>query len=227
MKTLIVIIVFFVCTALEVQSQTGYIFINGSKLKDSSKIGKSTLNKFIDTADISNHTGCLLQNEYIYQNLKNGKYYQYFRQDTNKVAFELNYENNKLTSFKSYWFNDTLRLTGQYIAGVAEGKWIGYYNNGKVIDIFIWTKGVHHEFYFYFVNGNLKRHSMELEINDGKYRLWETEDYYSNGQMKQKGQTKNGNKINTWIYYNKNGTVKEIKKYKKPCEFLGPADWKD
>ncbi len=202
-----------------------YKYISDTKPNPSlAKIGKSNLNKFIDTNEFTYQGGCILPNDYKTQNLQTGKYYQYFLQDTTKIAFELLYKDNKLTSFRSYWFNDSLKQTGQLVSGYNEGKWTGYYINGKVSEIFIWTQGIHHEFFFYFLNGNLKRHSKELDIDNGKYRLWETEDYYSNGQLKQKGQTKNGYKIKTWTYYNKDGSVIETKKHKKP-EWLGPADW--
>ena len=227
-RILILYLISLVSSILNVNGQApakqNYKYFSDTKSNLSlAKIEKSSLNKFIDTAEFTFQGGCILPNEYKTQNLKDGKHYQYFLQDTTKIAFELSFRDNMLITFKSYWFNDSLKQTGQIVGGLNEGKWTGYYRNGKISEIFIWTQGIHHEFFFYFPNGTLKRHSKELNIKNGKYRHWETEDYYSNGKLKQKGQTKNGYKIKIWTYYNQDGSIKETKKHKKP-EWLGPAD---
>lgn len=211
--------------SLNLLSQTinEYKYISDTSTNEGVKIGKSTLNKYLDTTDFVYQGGCILPNTYKSQNLKDGEYHQYFLQDTTRIAFKLTYKNRKLISFRSYWFNDTMKQTGQLSDGRNEGAWTGYYSSGTIREVFYWTNGIHHEFRFYHPNGNLMRHGKELEIGNNKYRLWEIEDYYANGHLKQRGQTKNGSKTETWTYYNENGTLRETKVHDQ-SEWLGPAD---
>jgi antitoxin component YwqK of YwqJK toxin-antitoxin module len=195
------------------QTTNNYTYIADTRAKEGVKIGKSTLNKYLDTTDFIYQGGCILPNSYKSQNLKDGKYYQYFLQDTAKIAFELTYQNRKLKSFRSFWFNDTLKQQGQLTDGMNEGVWRGYYRSGIIREVFYWTSGVHHEFIFYHPNGNPERHGKELEIGNGKYRLWEYVYYYENGQPSEKGQWKNYDKIGIWHYYNEDGTIRETKNH--------------
>jgi len=213
-KLVFLTIIMLLCI-VSVQSQSQeYMYISNVQPLSSIKIEGSDLNKYVDTSDFF-YKGSILPNDYIRQNLKNGTYYQYFLQDTTKIATKLIYRNKTLIEFKSYWFNDTLKHTVQFIAGYKDGKEIVYYQNGKINAIYIYMtgRGFYHEYFFYYSDGNLHRQGKELELGNGKYRLWETKDYYTNGQLKLKGQTKNGYKIGTWTYYNQDGTIKEVKEH--------------
>lgn len=206
------------CCIVPIHAQTlqkqNYKPLSEIKANPGVKIGDSELNKFIDTTDIIYILGTL-PNEYKRQNLSTGKYYQYFSDDTTKIAFELIYTHNYLTAFKSYWHNDTLRQKGQLVNGSEEGNWFHYHKNGKLGSKFIWSKGVHHEFWFYSDKGILRKHCREPDPTNEKERIWETEDYFANGNLMQTGQTRNGYKTKTWTYYNQDGSLKEIVKEEK------------
>ena len=59
----------------------------------------------------------------------------------------------------------------------------------------------------------VERGGLHYEVNSDKPFSGEVVSYYSNGQKEKEGTFKNGKEDGLWIYYNEDGTVKELKEY--------------
>jgi len=224
----IILLVIFCKLVCSQEKKSNYIFQNSTYQPDptTKKIKGTNINLLLDTTSLQYLT-MGVPNYYKNQKVKDGIYQMYFLQDTSKKALDLTFKNGYLVKFKKYWFNDSLKATGQLKYGLYQGVWKRYHSNGKVSSIFHYYNGWHREHSCYYKSGVLKRESKELEIDNKKYRLWETKDYYSNGQLAQVGLTKNGYKIKEWRYFNCDGSIKKIEKYKvKDGLWLGTATYK-
>jgi len=59
----------------------------------------------------------------------------------------------------------------------------------------------------------VERGGLHYEVNSDKPFSGEVVSYYSNGQKEKEGTFKDGKEDGLWIYYNEDGTVKELKEY--------------
>lgn len=83
-----------------------------------------------------------------------------------------------------FYPNKNKRLEGEYKKDQRNGRWIYYYENGK-----IWSEG-----------------SFTDDINDGQRTT-----YFENGQIRYQGSYKMGDRIGKWKFYNESGDlVKEM-----------------
>ena len=99
---------------------------------------------------------------------------------------------------------------GFFLNGKPEGKWLRYFDNGKI------------HIKYYYLNGK-KNGLWETYYKHGQLRVKETwingsrqgkfEYYYENGNLKIKGKYKNGKKEGSWEYYHPNGYIKERGNY--------------
>ena len=71
---------------------------------------------------------------------------------------------------------------GRLKDGMKEGKWVEYWNNGKLMRKGSYKKGV--------------------MVGEWKWR-----EYWHNGQLMRKGSYKNGMKVGEWVGYDYNGRV--------------------
>lgn len=96
------------------------------------------------------------------------------------------------------------------------GEDIRYYDNGQLksieryVGLTMMLRKVEGFQEEYYENGNLRiKAETKNNLYNGSY-----ETYYSNGQLYEKGQCKKGEKIGDWKIYLESGELKEIKKYK-------------
>ena len=136
---------------------------------------------------------------------------------------------------------------GKIRKGIKVGKWIGYYENGKlkyksnykngkregeylIYQVYedgkIWVKGNFKdgkgegEFLTYYVNGQLE---YKRNFKDGKLENKVAFSYYENGQLRRKENYKDGKKNGEWLWYFDNGQLKYKTNYKdgkKDGEYL-------
>ena len=142
-----------------------------------------------------------------------------FGQTKNVVQIST-YENGNIKEEKVYkdtsgWIYRYYREDGQLRK--VKGKYIyqRYHENGKLFE-----EGNYHH-----LTGNesglWKRYSQSGQLSklvnyhlDGKVgKVGKYEEYYENGQLREKGNYKDGNKDGLWIRFYKNGNIKERKVY--------------
>ena len=120
----------------------------------------------------------------------------------------------------SYWDNDTLQISGDYINGLQNGQWIWHYPNGAIQIIENFSEGVHEgEFTLYYLTGQV--------LNKGIYKngkqvgVWN--DWYPDGVNEQQETRVNGLRDGEYKYWHTNGQLSQFGNYK-----LGKQDglWK-
>jgi antitoxin component YwqK of YwqJK toxin-antitoxin module len=99
---------------------------------------------------------------------------------------------------KEYYGDGALKAKGLEIAGLKEGKWTFYYENGRVF------REIH------FQNG----------IENGEWKMWYENDELYISQLKKSGKTDG-----EWKEYYENGNIKEIGEYQNNEYF--PIDFWD
>jgi antitoxin component YwqK of YwqJK toxin-antitoxin module len=109
------------------------------------------------------------------------------------------------SSFKSFYPNGKLKLSGQYKNKVKEGLWQMYFENGNMK----WAGYYQHDkpsgiWQHYHENGLISSNgAMEAGRQTG---IWQY--FYENGALKNTGLLKNGLKYGEWIYYHEDGSKK-------------------
>jgi len=97
-------------------------------------------------------------------------------------------EKRELVKEESFYPNNQKRMVGEYKKNERNGRWIYYYENGKV-----WSEG-------YFVNGK----SEGLRIT-----------YFENGNKRYEGSYKNDLRTGIWKFYTEDGKPAEEIDYGK------------
>ena len=156
--------------------------------------------------------------------IPDGTYYQYFLHDTARVATQMVYAGSMLVSYKTYWINDSLQTACKLVDGKVHGDWMSYDSSGHKIAEYAFVNGMHEEFTLYFPNGKIKRHAVMAGKKKTDY-LWDIEDYYSNGQLKEKGRAQAQFKIGKWKYCDRDGVNCTTKR--RRSEQVRAADWKE
>lgn len=126
-------------------------------------------------------------------NLPNGKYVAFFKGDTSKLAYEVNYLNNQKNGVsKEFYLNGNLRLVSNYKNGKLNGSYLSYYrSDGKLKSSSNYKEGkLNGASITYFPSGKKKN---ETEYKDDMVkrciREWNeqgeliAETYYKNGRM--------------------------------------------
>ncbi|WP_300357792.1 toxin-antitoxin system YwqK family antitoxin [Fusobacterium sp.] len=97
-----------------------------------------------------------------------------------------------------------------YEKGKPDGKWVTFYDNGKMKSIENWKDGMlHGKYVLYNENGKKVLETYYKEgIDNGKYAI-----YYPNGKPRILGKIKNGVPVGKWEKYNENGKLLGVSKY--------------
>lgn len=116
----------------------------------------------------------------------------------------------KLEVRNEYYEDGTIKKTGTYLYGVAEGTHKEYSHEGKI------TSGkIYHE-------GNLIGEGL-IDVAGNQQGTWI--EYHNNGKIKGKGNYENGNKVGDWIFYHPNGKTEQTGKYDKKGRPQGLWQW--
>ena len=168
--------------------------------------------------------------------LKDGKWIQYFVEDSSKVAKIYEVKDGVLDgTWQEYHFNQQLADCGNYEEGKKVGIWKSWHESGKLKSESSYEKG---EFTgksrSWFLNGNLNRvNNTDKDLNSGyvteyyenggkdyeyTYFKWgqiDTE-WYKNGQLKSRQKYRFGQlKNEAQTYYHENGQIAQQGKTKK------------
>lgn len=97
-----------------------------------------------------------------------------------------------------------------YVKGKQNGKWISFYDNGKMKSIENWKDGMlNGKYILYNERGKKVLETYYKDgIDNGKYAI-----YYSNGKPRIMGQIKNGVPVGKWKRYNAEGKLAGVSKY--------------
>ena len=97
-----------------------------------------------------------------------------------------------------------------YVKGKPNGKWISFYDNGKMKSIENWKDGMLNGKYILYNEKGKKvlETCYKNGIDNGKYAI-----YYSNGTPRILGQIKNGVPVGKWKRYNAEGKLAGVSKY--------------
>ena len=108
-------------------------------------------------------------------------------------------------TYKLYFLDSGLMVSGQYSSGEPSGLWEYYYENGNLkMKGGLKNNTNFGKWEFYYENGNKSR---EGELYDGK-RQGEWIFYYENGQVKSQGKYENSTTEGIWNYYYEDGQLK-------------------
>jgi antitoxin component YwqK of YwqJK toxin-antitoxin module len=116
----------------------------------------------------------------------------------------------KLEVRNEYYEDGSIKKTGTYLYGVAEGTHKEYSPEGKIT-----SAKIYHE-------GNLVGEGLIDEAGN-QQGLWK--EYHPNGAIKAKGNYDNGAKVGEWIFYHPNGKVEQKGKYDKKGKAQGRWQW--
>ena len=91
-----------------------------------------------------------------------------------------------------------------YRNGIAEGKWLSFYSNGRIKSIENWRSGeLNGKYVLYSQEGHKTFQTYYLKGKDhGVFEL-----YHENGRPHIIGKFNNGQAIGIWNYYNENGRL--------------------
>ena len=105
-----------------------------------------------------------------------------------------------------FYENGQKKLDGRYRKGLMTGKWTYYHKNGQISEqgSFIDGDGSYPD----VVPDSLKSKLAPIDGRSGRWTAW-----YENGQKEYEGTYKDGERDGKWIWYNEDGSVKEVKKY--------------
>lgn len=97
-----------------------------------------------------------------------------------------------------------------YLKGKPHGKWLAFYDNGKMKSIENWKHGaLNGKYILYNENGKKVLETCYKDgIDNGKYAI-----YYPNGKPRILGKIKNGVPVGKWKKYDENGKLLGISKY--------------
>lgn len=116
----------------------------------------------------------------------------------------------KLEVRNEYYEDGTIKKTGTYLYGIAEGTHKEYSREGKIISGKIYREG------------NLIGEGLIDEAGN-QQGAWT--EYHPSGKIKGKGNYENGNKIGDWIFYHPNGKTEQKGKYDKKGRPQGLWQW--
>ncbi len=116
----------------------------------------------------------------------------------------------KLEVRNEYYEDGSVKKTGTYLYGIAEGTHKEYTPEGKITGV-----KIYHE-------GNLITEGL---IDDAGNQQGDWREYHPNGKIKGKGNYDNGVKIGDWIFYHPNGKVEQKGKYDKKGRPQGLWQW--
>jgi len=172
---------------------------------------------------------------YYQNNLKTGSWNYYF--SNGKLEQTGSYSNGKLKgSWKWYYKSGNLRKEEFYIYGLPDGESVEY--SDSVIPTIIakgnYIQGEKEGEWFYDIGDQIERGKYVTGLKDGKwYRYYKTNNqlafeglflqgsrdakhiyYYPNGNVKEKQYYEAGQKVKSWVKYDKNGELILVIQYK-------------
>ena len=97
-----------------------------------------------------------------------------------------------------------------YVKGKPDGKWVAFYDNGKMKSIENWKNGMLNGKYILYNEKGKKVLETYYKngIDNGKYAI-----YHANGKPRILGQIKNGIPVGKWKRYSMDGKLAGISKY--------------
>lgn len=116
----------------------------------------------------------------------------------------------KLEVRNEYYEDGSIKKTGTYLDGLAEGTHKEYSPEGKITNAKIYREG------------NIAGEGMIDEAGSQQGRWTE---YHTGGQIKAKGDFDNGIRIGEWIFYHPNGKVEQKGRYDKKGKPQGLWQW--
>ena len=116
----------------------------------------------------------------------------------------------KLEVRNEYYEDGTIKKTGTYLYGIAEGTHKEYSHEGKIIGA-----KIYHE-------GNLIGEGL---IDEAGNQQGACTEYHASGKVKGKGNYDNGTKTGDWIFYHTNGKTEQKGKYDKKGRPQGLWQW--
>ena len=116
----------------------------------------------------------------------------------------------KLEVRNEYYEDGSIKKTGTYLYGLAEGTHKEYSREGKITGAKIYKEG------------NLIGEGL---IDEAGNQQGPWVEYYVSGQLKAKGDYDNGIKIGDWIFYHPNGKVEQKGRYDKKGRAQGLWQW--
>ncbi len=113
-------------------------------------------------------------------------------------------------SFRFYYPDKTLKLTGKYIHGKKDGLWLHYHNNKVMSDSTVYAQGKQvGTSLSWFPNGYPQDSIYTNEDGSGNQVSW-----FDNGILSARGRFSKGKKQNgKWFYYHMNGKMSSIEIY--------------
>jgi len=133
-------------------------------------------------------------NHQTYKNgIKNGPYKEWYVIGKEKILILLgNYKNGEKDGLWTYYSEDEKWKEGNFMEGKEDGLWIYYNNKG-----WKWKEETYIDQYISKIT-----------------HYYTTAQYYRNGQVQSEGNTNFwGSYDGKWTYYNKDGSIKEVKEY--------------
>jgi uncharacterized protein len=116
----------------------------------------------------------------------------------------------KLEVRNEYYEDGSIKKTGTYLFGVAEGTHKEYSQDGKITGAKI------------FHEGNVVGEGLIDEAGN-QQGAWV--EYHANGKIKGKGNFENGSRTGEWVFYHPNGKVEQKGKYDKKGRPQGLWNW--
>ena len=105
-------------------------------------------------------------------------------------------------------FEEVINEVGNYKDGLKQGKWISYFEDGKIWYEGNYKNGKEHGEFIYFGNGNYNiLHKLELNNYKDGILDGETIYYHINGEKNSVINYKDGNKDGKNIFYDKDGKI--------------------
>lgn len=92
-----------------------------------------------------------------------------------------------------------------YVNGIANGKWLTFFDNGGIKSIGNWANGkLNGKYILYSEQGyKISQTTYINGVENGGYEM-----YYPDGRLHIKGQTSNGRPVGIWRFYNYDGSLK-------------------
>ncbi len=157
-------------------------------------------NGLLDGLRISYYeSGSVYDSSYYIMGRLNGSYSSYF--ESGKLMTTGNYTRDLQTGeWKSYYENGVISFVGNFEDGVMNGESTFYDSLGTLTEKFLYKAGIAQFLYQKDSKGNIN-----VVEGNGFYKT-----YYSNGQLKQIGRVKSGERVDDWKVYHPNGELFEL-----------------
>jgi antitoxin component YwqK of YwqJK toxin-antitoxin module len=126
---------------------------------------------------------------------------------------------NKIGKWNGYYVDSTKAYSGKYIDGLKDGLWYGWNKEGKLIYEGGYKTGKKDGIWVYlYDNGQISDSgNYQNDLMTGQWKYW-----FENGTKMKEGSynSKNGQEMGDWIYYNADGSWKKEQNFSDHKEEL-------